>query len=190
MKHMQKWVIVSALILNPILVSAALPQWQIDPAASSLKFTATQNNSPAVGEFKKFNGEIFVDPANYKASSVHIIVDMNSLYASYADLVTTLITPDWFNVPLFPKAEFKSTEFNKTGDKTYQANGTLTIKDKSLPITLTFSAEETSKDKALVQGSTTIKRTAFGVGQGEWSSTSEVKDDVTVNFKIVATRKH
>ncbi len=189
MKKLFKWSLGFALICNSFLVNAALPEWQIDPKESSLKFTATQNSSPVVGEFKQFRGELFVDPNNYKASSVHIVVDMNSLSASYGELVTTLITPDWFNVKLFPKADFKATDFNKTGDKTYEAKGTLTIKDKSAPVTLTFTAEEASKDKALVQGSTTFKRSAFGVGVGEWSSTSEVKDDVTVNFKIIANRK-
>ncbi|WP_269570334.1 YceI family protein [Legionella tunisiensis] len=94
-----------------------------------------------------------------------------------------------FNVQMFPKAEFKATEFNKTGDKTYQAIGTLTIRDKSAPVTLTFTAEETSPGMALVQGSTTLKRSTFGVGQGDWASTDEIKDDVKVDFKLVAKKK-
>ncbi|WP_238583835.1 YceI family protein [Legionella brunensis] len=159
------------------------------PSKSTLRFTATQNNAPASGEFKKFSGKISVDSENYKASSIDIIVDMTSLSSSYSDLKDTLLTTDWFNVQLFPTAEFKATNFNKTGDNSYEANGVLTIRDKSAPVKLIFTAQETSSDTALVVGETTLKRSTFGVGQGEWASTEEIKDEVKVNFKIVAKKK-
>lgn len=184
-----KYWVIGLLLSPPFLSAETLPEWQIVPAESNLTFTATQNGAPVSGEFKKFTGDILVDPANYQASKIHIIVDINSLYASYAELVSTLASSDWFDAKLFPKADFVATDFKKTGDKTYQANGKLTIRDKTAPITLSFTAEETAKNKALVVGSTTFKRTTFGVGQGEWSSTEEVKDDVKVEFKLVALKK-
>ena len=178
------------LSIPTIIQAGALPQWEIIPTESELSFTATQNDAPFSGSFKKFTGEILVDPANYKASSIHIIIDMSSLTASYAELATTLTTPDWFDTKMFPKAEFKATNFNKTGDKTYEAEGTLTIRDKTAPVTLIFTAEESPKNHALIDGHTTIKRSTFGVGQGEWASTKEIKDEVTVHFKVGATRKN
>lgn len=177
------------LLLATPFIHAAISEWEIIPSESKLIFTATQNNAPASGEFKKFSGKILVDPENYKASSITVIVDMTSLSASYTDLKDTLITADWFNIKLFPTAEFKSSDFNKTGDKTYEANGTLTIRDKLAPVKLLFTANETSPGIALVEGEATIKRSTFGVGQGEWASTEEIKDEVKVNFKIVAKRK-
>lgn len=187
--NITKCLVSLSLVLMSLFADAATSEWQIIPNQSSLSFTAIQNGAPVSGQFKTFTGEIMVDPANYKASSVHIVVDMNSISAGYADVKNTLITPDWFNVQMFPKAEFKSTEFNKTGDKTYQAIGTLTIRDKSAPVTLIFTAEETADGMAIVEGNTVLKRSTFGVGQGEWASTDEVKDEVKVNFKIVAKRK-
>ena len=172
------------------LKAATPPQWDIIPAESELTFTGTQNNAPVTGSFKKFTGEIFVDPDNYKASSIHIVIDMSSITASYADITATLTAPDWFDVKAFPKAEFKATKFNKIGEKTYEADGILTIRDKSAPVTLTFTAEESPKNHALVSGSTSIRRSTFGVGQGEWASTDEIKDEVTVKFKISANRKN
>ncbi len=191
MELMRRFSLVVLMLMGNSIASANnLPEWQINPDDSELSFTATQNDAPFTGSFKKFSGEIFVDPSNYKASSIHIVVDMNSLTASYADLVTTLQTPDWFDIKMFPKAEFKATKFNKTGDKTYEAMGSLTIRDKTQPVTLTFTAEESPKNHAVVEGHTTLKRTAFGVGQGDWASTNEIKDDVAVHFKVVATRKN
>lgn len=187
MKVVQKLAMPLLMAFIANVGNAAAPEWHMDPAASSLSFSATQNNAPVTGEFKHFTATIFADPIDYKSSNIQIVVDIGSLSASYADLVTTLNTSDWFDSKLFPKAEFKATEFNKTGDQ-YQAIGILTIKGKSAPVTLNFTAKEQSKDKMLVEGSTLIKRSTFGVGQGEWASTDEIKDEVTVNFKITATK--
>ncbi|KTD35227.1 putative YceI-like family protein [Legionella moravica] len=185
------WIFGLLLVCFSYTVTAATsPQWDIVPEESELTFTGTQNNAPVTGSFKKFTGEIFVDPEHYKASSIHIVIDMTSITASYADITTTLEAPDWFDVKAFPKAEFKATQFNKIGEKTYEADGILTIRDKSAPVTLTFTAEESPKNHALVNGTASIKRSTFGVGQGEWASTDAIKDEVTVAFKITANRKN
>lgn len=173
----------------PLIAAAAVPTWDIIPKQSSLKFTATQNDAPVTGEFKSFKGEIQFDPTQLDASSVRVVVDMNSLNTSYSDLTSTLVTSNWFNIKVFPTAEFKANHFTKIADDTYKADGTLTIRDKSQPVTLTFTAKESPKNMAVVQGTTTLKRSAFGVGQGEWASTSEVKDPVQVSFSIVAVKK-
>ena len=184
-----RWLVSCFLSALPLVVLATPPQWQIVPAESQLIFTATQNGAPVTGQFKIFSGDIFVDPGDLSVGSIDIVVDINSISASYADLKDTLITADWFNAKMFPKAEFKATQFKQTGKNAYQATGSLTIRDKSAPVTLTFSAEEPTADKRVVIGSTIIKRSTFGVGQGEWAGTDEIKDEVTVNFKVVAVKK-
>lgn len=174
------------LFLNFSLTAyAATPtHWQIIPNESSLTFTATQNDAPITGSFKKFSGDIFFDPDHLAESKATILVDTHSIASANNDVVTTLVTPDWLNVKIFPQATFTSTKFVKTGDKTYQAQGTLKIRDKSMPVTLNFTQVEQNADHAKVTGSTSINRTPFGVGQGEWSSVKEVKDKVDVNFTL------
>jgi polyisoprenoid-binding protein YceI len=187
--RIRQWLISGLLASLPVFANSTVPAWQITPTDSKLSFTATQNGAPVTGVFKTFTGAISFDLNDLKDSKADIIIDISSITASYADLTATLITPDWFNAKIFPKAEFKTTEFSKTGDKTYQAMGTLTIRDKTAPVILTFTAVESPKDTMVVEGSTLLKRTTFGVGQGEWASTTEVKDDVTVNFKLIAKKK-
>lgn len=167
----------------------ALPEWTIVPNESSISFTATQNNAPVTGTFKEFTATIAADPAHYQDSKVDVVVNVNSLNTSYAEITTILLGPDWFNGKDFPKAEFKSTKITKKDDKNYEAVGTLSIKNKSAPVTLTFTAVESPKDHLVVEGHTTVKRLDFNIGQGDWSSTSEIKDEVTINFKAVAERK-
>lgn len=180
--------IFALLALLPAICIAAAPSWQIVPNDSTLTFTATQNGAPVTGKFKTFTGEIQFDPDQLSASHIKIIIDMGSVTDAYNELSDTLKTPEWFNTKIFPQAVFEAHEFSKTGDKTYQSKGTLTIRDKTLPVTLSFTQEEYSPTKAIMKGSATLKRLAFGVGQGEWTDTKTVKDDVQVEFTITATK--
>lgn len=165
---------------------AAIPAWKIIPDKSTLSFSATQNGSPVTGKFKTFTGKIDFDPSQLTSSQVRIIVDMNSVTTSYKDVGDTLKTSDWFDIKLFPEAIFVAKKWTKVKDNHYLADGTLTIRNKTLPLQLAFTLDEYSATEARVTGEAVIKRTKFGVGQGEWSSTDEIKDDVKVIFSVVA----
>ncbi len=186
-QYLQK--ILWTILLLPAITFSAVPDWQIIPQSSSISFTATQNDAPVSGKFTAFSGEINFDPAQLKQSNITIRVDLNSVTTDYADIATTLKTAEWFDIAKFPQATFKASDFTKTGDKTYQANGTLTIRDKTVPVVLSFTLENYSDTKANVKGSAQLKRTSFNVGQGEWAKTDAVKDDVKVDFVISALRK-
>lgn len=183
------WITVCLLLLLPSLGMAAVPAWQIDPSASSITFTGTQNNAPTSGKFKTFSGKINFDPNQLASSHVRIVVDMNSVSTSYAEVANNLKTADWFDTVHFPQAVFTTNTFHKTAATAYTAQGMLQIRDKTVPITLDFVVKEHSATHALVEGSTTLKRTAFGVGRGEWASTDEVQDAVKVNFLLALTKK-
>jgi polyisoprenoid-binding protein YceI len=184
----KKWLI-AILISIPAVTFAAVPTWQIVPDKSSLTFTATQNGAPTTGTFKTFSGDISFDPTQLSASHIKVIVDLASVSDAYNTLADTLKTAPWFNTAAFPKATFVSSSITKTGDKTFSAQGNLTLRDKTMPITLNFTQEEYSPTKAVMKGTTTVKRTQFGVGQGEWADTKAVKDEVTVDFTVTATAK-
>lgn len=182
-------VLLILLLLIPMLSMAAVSAWQILPDKSSLTFTATQNDAPVTGEFKKFTGDINFDLNQLNASNIKIIVDINSISDPYNELSDTLEGADWFNVKLYPQAVFQSTSIVNTGNNAYQAKGTLTIRDKKLPATLNFVVEENKANEGRIKGSTTIQRTSFGVGQGQWTDTKTVKDEVTINFVVTAIKK-
>lgn len=185
---LKKWLF-SSLLLLPLIAMADVPSWKIVPNESSLSFTATQNDAPVTGKFTSFSGDINFDPNQIKQSHIKIVVDVGSISDAYNQLADTLKAAEWFNIKRFPQAIFQSSELVKTGDKSYQAKGMLTIRDKTLPVTLTFTQEEYSTTKARMKGEATIKRTDFGVGQGEWADTKAVKDEVHLDFTITAIKK-
>lgn len=176
------------LLFVPLIHFAAVPQWKMDPSKSTITFTATQNNAPVSGKFNRFTGDIHFDRAQLNASNVRIVIDMNSVSAAYRELTDTLLSADWFNIKIFPQATFQTVKMIQLTNNTFEAEGTLTIRDKSVPTKLTFTLEEYNPTQARVKGKALLKRTQFGIGQGEWSSTKEVKDDVLVEFTVVANK--
>ncbi len=70
----------------------------------------------------------------------------------------------------------------------YEADGTLTIRDKTVPTKLEFSFDEYSDKEAVAKGKTILRRNDFGIGQGEWKKTDEVKDEVELTFTLKAIK--
>ncbi len=64
------------------------------------------------------------------------------------------------------------------------AKGTFTLKGKSAPQTVVFTTTSAPQGQWF-DGSFTISRLAFGVGQGEWSDTSTLDDAVQIQFHIL-----
>jgi polyisoprenoid-binding protein YceI len=187
MKSLLRWLVL--LFCLPTMSMAAAPAWQIVPAESFITFTATENGGPVVGKFKTFSGDINFAPDQLSTSSVNLFIDIASITDSYNQLAETLKAPDWFNAKVYPQAIFKSTEFVKTGNNTYQVKGKLTIRDKTMPIVLQVTQEELTATTARMKGETTINRSDFGVGQGEWAKAESVKNAVNIAFVITATHQ-
>ncbi|MGE3319575.1 MAG: YceI family protein [Candidatus Berkiella sp.] len=172
------------LFFLPMLAFAEVAKWEIVPIESNLRFTATQNNAPVSGTFKNINGSIDFSKDDLKHSKVNIVVEMDSVHAGFQELVSTLKTADWLDVAKFKEATFTSDDITNVKGDTYLAKGQLKIRDKKVPIQVTFDIKDTPKGNMQVQGETEIKRTEFGVGQGDWAGTDEVKDEVKVNFNL------
>lgn len=172
----------------PIIAIAAPPSWKISPTDSTLTFTGTQNDAPIEGKFTQFEGEIQFDPNQLKESNAIIKVKTDSIFTSLKDIGDTLQGTDWLSTKAFPEATFQATSFDKKDDQNYQAHGNLTIRDKTFPITIDFSLTNYSPEKATIKGTAKFKRSLWGLGQGEWSNTNYIKDEIKVDFVLELRR--
>ena len=92
---------------------------------------------------------------------------------------------DFFNAENFPTAVFQA-DINLT-DTGYVADGTLTIKDQSVPISLPFDLT-LDGDTAQMNGSTTLDRRNFGIGQSV-TDAATLAFDVAITITLIATRQ-
>ena len=159
--------------------------WNVINTESHLKFTAKQQGNEFTGEFNDFDTVIKFDPDNLSTASVTATIDIGSISAGDKDRDGALPGKEWFFVKKFPKAVFQSTDFSKTGDDSYEAAGTLSIKGVSQPLTLPFSLTITD-GIADMNGQVTIDRTLWEVGSGAWSTDEWVSTAVVIDVKIKA----
>jgi len=161
--------------------------WIVNEELSTLSFSGTQTGKEFSGVFEKFDANIVLDPENLLDAHIEIEVDLNSANTADRQRDAAIPGPDWFDVKNFPAAKFISNEINKQDDGSFNATGELSIrgvtKEVSLPFSLSINGE-----KALAEGSMSLIRSDFGIGQGEFSTGQWVGLDVKIAYKIVADR--
>ena len=156
---------------------------QLIPASSEIAFTTKQMGVPVEGKFGKFTAQIVLDPKHPQTGSVVFAIDTGSARFGSAELDAEVPKPEWLNVVKFPQAGFKSNAIKAAGPGKFDVAGTLTIKGQSqnvvIPVQLTQSGAN-----SVASGSFAIKRLQFKVGEGEWTDTSMLADDVLIRFKL------
>jgi cytochrome b561 len=174
------------------------PQWLIDKDQSRLELVFTLYGQEVNSRFETFDGEIFFDPDNLERSRVRIEIDIASLRTGSSDRDSEAKSPDWFDTASYPKAVFESESFvvlaqenEETEGKTYQVNGTLTLRGvempTSFPFVLVIADDSESESKiAEMSASLTLKRLDFGVGQGQWQSTANMANEVAIKISLRA----
>ncbi len=158
----------------------------IDTAKSSVTATFKQMNVPVDGKFSKMNGNITFDPANLPAAKAQLDVDVASFDLGSAEYNDQVAGKDWFDAKEFPKATFVSSSIKAGANGSYTASGTLTIRGKSANVVIPVQYKKDGASQVF-DGVLPIKRLQYGIGQGEWSDTSLVADDVQLKFHIVTT---
>lgn len=178
----------SCTLLSPrAALAAAPPAWIVDKAASSLRFTSSMAGESFAGAFRRWDADIRFDPANLAASSVTATVDVGSGATGNPDRDQALPTDTFLDAPAFPRATFVARHFTSLGAGRYQADGVLTLRGVSKPLSLPFTLA-IQGGQAKMAGQVAINRLAFGVGQGEFKATTAIPAAVTVSVAITARR--
>ena len=161
-------------------------RWTVEPGGH-LDFATSWSGQPVTGQFKDWTADIRFSEDSPEASRVTVTVNPASAATGDAQRDATLPTDDWLDVSTFPKATFSAEGFHRQGAG-WTADGQMTLKGVSRPLRLTFSLDQTG-DRVTARGQTSIDRTAFGVGKGEFAATDQIPAQVTVRFAFSAHRR-
>lgn len=169
--------------------------WKLDKAHTFVNFSINHFFSDVTGKFKTFDGKFNFDPSNLQGSQVDFSIDVNSVSTDQSKRDQHLQSADFFDAKTYPKMTFKSTKIEKKSDKMYLVHGKLTIKDKTknivLPMKMTGEMEHPMMKGTLILGlviDTTINRTDYGVGTGNWAATMVVGDEVKIHIPMELNR--
>jgi polyisoprenoid-binding protein YceI len=184
MNHFSTTARATALLLLATLGAAsAQADQKLLPAQSEIAFVSKQMGVPVEGRFKKFDAQIAFDPAKPETGKIAFTIDIASVTLGSPEPDAELPKSEWFNTAKFPQATFQSSAIKALGGGKFEVAGKLAIKGSShdavIPVTLTQSGATT-----MANGSFTLKRLGYKIGEKEWADTSMVADDVQVKFKL------
>ncbi|MGY6570850.1 MAG: cytochrome b/b6 domain-containing protein [Salinarimonas sp.] len=163
-------------------------EWQVVEGA--LSFTVTQMGSPVTGSFADWSAEITFDEnaAEPRHGDVIVVIDIDSL--SLGSVTRQAKGANFMNAADHPHARFTAdilaAENGVNGENGYLAKGTLALAGAEVPVFLPFSLEITG-DEAHAQGSVTVDRRDFGIGDSH-PDDGQVGFSVEIRFDLTATR--
>lgn len=173
------------------LTKYAATEWTIDKTHSAINFEVTHFFTPVNGQFNDYEATVNFDPENLEESMIDVQIMVNSIDTKNERRDGHLQSDDFFNAEEWPYITFKSESIEQTGENEFVANGTLTIRDVSqeiaLPFTLLGIMDNPMREGTKVAGitaSTTLDRSTFNVGVGDWASDAVVGDEVEVDLNL------
>ena len=169
------------LLANP---ASALEYKQVQPDQSAVTFGFTLMGAPLEGKFNKFATELYFDPARLAKAQARIEVSVASIDTGSNEGNEEVVGKKWFNAKDYPTATFVSTGLKSLGGNRYQATGKLSIKGRTLDVAepVTFQTEGT---RGIFDGTFSIKRLDYMIGEGEWTDVSSVANEVQIKFHVV-----
>jgi polyisoprenoid-binding protein YceI len=179
---MVRWRSVALLSATLVVIAAVGTQARV-PEAGAIGFTAAQMGTPLHGSFEDFTVQLDFDPAHPENGSVRVDVALASVNAGSREANELLRSVGFFDALHFAQAGFEATHFASQADGSFLAQGSFVLKGHTVVVPIGF-AVTTDPQGRWFDGSFSLSRLAFGVGQGEWSDTSTLDDKVDVAFHI------
>ena len=183
---MQK--ILLAALLSTAFAAQAVEYSQVQADKSAINFTYQQMGVKMDGTFKKLGAQLNFDPAKPGAAKAVFDVELASVDAGSSEADQEVANKTWFNSKVFPTARFVSSSVKALGGNKYEVAGQLSIKGKTQDIIVpaTFTAQGNS---GVFDGSFSIKRGDFSIGEGSWAKFDIVANDIQIKFRITANSK-
>lgn len=159
-----------------LAAAAAVPQaegaYEIDSVHSMAIFRVTHNSvANFYGRFNKPAGSFQLDETNPAKSVLDVTIKTENIDTADEKRNAHLKSQDFFSAKEFPTISFKGKSFKKSGDKTFDVTGDLTIRGQTKKVTV--KVENTGSGEGMrggqvagIEARFTIKRSEYGVSYG------------------------
>jgi len=161
---------------------ASADVWQSDQHSGALRFAATQAGARFSGHLGEFQVRFDFDPKDPASARLDVTVVTRSADTADADRDEVLHGRDFFWVERFPQAVYHGEGLKREGTA-WVASGKLTLRGVTQSVAVRFELKP-KQGAFTMTGGATLRRLEFGVGQGEWASTTWIGDPVDVAFDL------
>jgi polyisoprenoid-binding protein YceI len=126
----------AAIATTPIAAAKA-DVYVFDPAHTSITFSWNHVGlSRQSGRILEFDGTLDFDPLAPDQANVDVTLKVASLFTGFGQLDRDLRSSDFFDAARYPFITFRSTGVTKTGERTGEVAGDLTIMGQTHPVVL------------------------------------------------------
>ncbi len=163
--------------------------------AGLFKFAGHEHEVSALG----FSGEVVADPAEPTRSSVHLTFEAAAVKVTGSaeppgdvpKVQETMSGPRVLDVARFPEVRFDSRRVgghrNADGAWEIEVTGDLRLRGETRPLTLPMRVE-LSGDTLAASGQATIRHSDFGMEPVSVAGVVKVKNELLIEYRIVARR--
>lgn len=162
--------------------AAHAADWRGDERSGSLQFTAIQAGAKFTSDFAHFRVRFDFDEAKPAAGRLDVTVETKSVDTADVDRDEILRSRDFFWCEQHPEAVFHAGKFERDGAG-WRANGELALRGVTRQVSVRFELTP-GPMHLMMKGTADLHRLEFGIGQGEWSSTEWIGDEVGVLFDL------
>ena len=151
---------------------------------SEIRFVSKQMGVDVEGRFRKWKASVDFRPNDLAQSRADFDVDLASIDFASEESEAELRRADWFDTSRFPAATFRSSSIKSLGGDRYEIAGKLAMKGATRDVAIPVELRKDAAGNTVAEGRFTVKRLGYKVGEGAWSDTSAVADDVLVRVRI------
>jgi polyisoprenoid-binding protein YceI len=174
----------TAILLLLANTASALEYTQVQMNESTVSFGYKQMGVSLDGKFGKFAAQLVFDPAKLAKAQARIDIDVASIDTGSDEGNEEVVGKQWFNAKVFPAASFVSTGLKALGGERYEASGKLSIKGRTLDVKAPVTFKSVG-NKGHFDGTFTIKRLDYAIGEGVWTDVDTVANEIQIRFHLV-----
>lgn len=169
-------------LMASLLAAPAFAAEYVQAPGSSLAFATKYQGEVFVGRLPGFATTLRFDPGRLDDAKLDVTIPLARATVEHPDGTDALRGSDFFDAARHPQARYTATRFRALGGERYAADGTLSLRGVSKPVTLEFTW--TPGATPVLAGRATVPRLAFGVGGGDWADTDLIPDDVAISTRV------
>ncbi|MEO8998296.1 MAG: YceI family protein [Rhodanobacter sp.] len=189
--HALKYLALAGLLGAAVSVQAAPVTYKLDPAHTMVLFSWNHfGYSNPTANIGLGEGTVVFDEQHPAQSSVDVTLPLANLDTHVSALDKHLKEADFFDADKYPTVTFKSTAVQPLGGHKFKVIGDLTVHGITKPVVLDATLNKVgphpmSKAQSIgFDGTTSIKRSDFGVGAYVPNVSDEIKIRITTEGSV------
>jgi polyisoprenoid-binding protein YceI len=152
---------------------------------SEIRFVSKQMGVSVEGRFRKWKANVDFRPRELARSKADFEIELASIDLASEESEAEIRRPLWFDTARFPVAKFASTGMKDLGGDRYEVRGTLSMKGVARDIVVPVAVRKDAAGNSVAEGQFVVRRLEFRIGEGMWTDTDAVANEVTVRVRMV-----